>query len=240
MRVPVVFSALTLSLCAGSAFAVVLPKELDGLNIAIATDESVWESSNSEGWLKEVIPGEKAGTFRVKGAWLQEGEWAVDFDLDIDTDPFIVAGFTVLNLSASPTTFSFLFSSPAIPLPSPTVMEGSVGGTLIDGNFDSTATVETVPGLPLYRASVDGVGVHDEFSDPYSLTTVNVDALPPTNWGPGPGPAVASTISIANDFKLSAGDGFQMLSRFAINAIPTPGALGLLGVAGLSVARRRR
>ncbi len=240
MKSPVVFSALALSLCAGSALAVVLPPELNGLSVTVLANDTKWESTLNQSWLTEVNPGAKPGTYTVKGNWTEEGQWSADFNLAIDLDPFIQARIVVTSLVAGDTAFSFFFSTPVVPVAGPSVIEGSVGGTLMASYLDNTATVSTSPGEPIYQALVDNVGVHDEFSDPYSFSTTTVDNIPATNWGPLPGPAATSSIQIINKFVLSGHDSFAMLSRFQINAIPTPGALALVGLASLTVARRRR
>ena len=69
--------------------------------------------------------------------------------------------------------------------------------------------------------------------------------IPDEDFGlPGPSelgpPEALEHIGIRIDFFLSAGDSITSTSFFVLEPLPAPGAIALLGVAGLLGSRRRR
>ncbi len=242
MRHVIAFSSAGLSLGLGSmAFAVPLPPDLQGFDIVVEWGETgEWHSASQPNSITSVVPGTKAGTYTVSGGWVGGSNWAADWVIDLDIDPAVSSSFNITNPSGITQVYSVSVILPVPALGGPTVMEGKLSGNLLDADFSGSATAGTIPGNALYRALVDLGGVHDEYAFPYSLTTSDIDPLPVVTWGPDPGPGIVSSIGINNTFSLTAGDTFQMVSIFKINAIPAPGALALLGFAGAAASRRRR
>jgi len=177
--------------------------------------------------------------------------WAVDWDVEIDIDPFVSGAFGVTNTGAVPQNFTLMASLPILPVTPSSLVGGSTGGSVTDGNFDGMGGVSTQPGLPLYRALLDGVQFTpmDIYSDPTTFPAAATYAfpgetrvIPAVNLGlPGPtipGPAVNSTIAIEHNFVLAPGDSVAFTSFLLV--VPEPASmLFLLGGLPLLLRRRR-
>jgi len=247
MKMTVVYSALAMGLCAGSAtYATELPEELAGLNISIQNGENVWNSEDhpeSITSVRQAAPSRGKGSYWiVEGGWATEGGWTANWQWIIDPDPFVSSSFNINNPAAFDQQYSVSVTLPTGVFGPTTTMEGSVSGSILDADGVGGATAKTPTGLAFYSAEIDAASVHTEYPDFSSVTAppAQTNNLPTINWGPLPGPGITASIGITNDFILTGGDTFQMVSTFLANAIPAPGAMALLGMAGLSVARRRR
>lgn len=225
--------------------------QFDGWNFSIAMGQgdAVWSAlDHPETWNIRQIgggTGDAPAMYRVTGNAVIANNFSVSWELDLDPDPFVSAFFTVQNLTGNLQPFTITTSLPTISLGAPTTMFGSTTGTVGDGDFvqdqfGNGATVRTLAGSPYYEALVDGIGVRQLYPDfqqnaaPLGI----VNSIPAVNFSGIAGPALISSIGIRNRFELTPGDNASFTSTF--NIIPTPGAVGLLGVAGLAMGRRRR
>ncbi len=174
----------------------------------------------------------------------------------IDPDPQIDFGFSVTDFGA-PSTFTFSFSSPITLAAGPTVVFASLSGGLNDVTSNGASVTPALPDTDgdsiseMMASSVDNGG---------PLTNMGVDVgqamvLPPGtfgtqtygpfNAGPQAGPAgpwanLSSTVKFTGS---GGGDIFSATGHAEINngvVAPEPTAVGLLGVAGLALVRRRR
>lgn len=186
------------------------------------------------------------GTWDYTGNLLDpDGHWDLDWVITADADPFVSAGFQLVNTSASTLTFNLITSVPISPIITPSsLMGGSTGGSITDANFDGIGTVSTAPGLPFYTGMIDGSPVLPLYSDPnsWSVTfageTVNIPAISTGLPGPTiPGPAAFSSIGIHHTFTLTPGDRVAATSFFVVT--PEPATLSLL-LFGVFALKRRR
>src|SRR6185503_1888233 len=157
-----------------------------------------------------------------------ETDWSMQFNIDGDIDPQVQNFIALTNNSGVVNTYSITVFLPTIAIPGGSLMDGSVGGSVTDGNGDGFAQVTTALGAPLYQGLIDGVGpgAASLYTDPYSATvgvsggTANVLA---TSFGqpfPVGGPAVVGNIGIRLQFTLTPGDTIALTSFFRVNPVP--------------------
>ncbi|MFO0895742.1 MAG: hypothetical protein U0574_12400 [Phycisphaerales bacterium] len=153
----------------------------------------------------------------------------------------VTVNYVVTNTSNSTQTFVYEQNIGALLGPS-SIMTGSVTGTVTDLNGDG-AEVTTVGQVgSIYTALIDGVGVRGLLGPGFSFNAGQFlsSTSGSDSFTAEPGPGVNSQIGIRFEFTLTAGDSASFTSIFTVNAVPAPGAIGLLAVAGLVGLRRRR
>ncbi|MFK7960022.1 MAG: hypothetical protein AB8G96_05795 [Phycisphaerales bacterium] len=170
-----------------------------------------------------------------------EGDWGITYDFFASQDPtdalgaFLGTGFTVTNNTDGDLDFSLTLSLDIDPAALPeTDYAGSVGYTL--NGIDGSLTTDT----SLYAVFIGDTLIDTLFDAPFELSFdgVGTESVSENLAGGMNGPA--ETISIVMEFTLSSGDSLTTTGAFGITAVPAPGALALLGAAGLVGRRRRR
>ena len=180
---------------------------------------------------------------------LNDGTLMLDYSVSWSTaangTSTISLNFDLSNMSNVAIPIHMKSFMPITPYSGPTTLSGSVGGTTIDSN---QIGVTNTPGQDFYTASVDGVA--QEVLNP-TVSFLPIPGFPQgdisaENFSAVPGPnAPNSDMEIDIYFTLAAGDNDQgvttaaITSSFTIEAIPAPGALALLGLAGIAGRRRR-
>jgi hypothetical protein len=177
--------------------------------------------------------------------------WEMECNITADTDPWVnsVIGFTNNTAVANLYTLTVTLPVPAILVP--TVMGGSVGGSVTWNGAGGTGGILTYgtggAGSALFNGQIDFANVLSILPAPGGVAGAfpgNTVNIPATNVGlPGPtipGPMVAGFIGIQLQFILSAGDAVAISSYFEVQPIPAPAGLALLGLAGITARRRRR
>lgn len=171
------------------------------------------------------------------------------WNLLVNPDPFIIGNIVVTNTS---TTTQSLFVQITLPtnLAMPqTLVGGSITGTLTDLNGDG-ATLSSIGSNSIYTALTDlGFGTQALAGGLLSSTSVSTGPFLSASIGPAsfgdpipsqPHGAVNENITVQFQFSLSAGDSASFTSIFVVEPVPAPGAMALLGLAGLAAGRRRR
>ena len=233
-------SVVAIGALAAGAHAAIMPPDLDGFDIQIESELGMWTSIENPDAIAQVNPLEKPGQYTIIGGATGDG-FISSWEIDVDTDPFVVSSFNITNTQATAQVFTVTVLLPIVPQLPISSGIGSVSGSLLDSNDSGASFVGTIAGVPLYEAIIDGSTVMTLYDDPYSLAIGTPTAnLPTADFGPSVFPGASSLIGVRNTFVLSPGDTFQAVSYFFINAVPTPGALALFGVAGVTVMRRRR
>lgn len=233
-----------LALCAlgSSAFAV---GQLWDVRIGWGDNNSWLASANPTSWEMTTNDG---GQTVISGSW-QGAAWSCDWELIVEgaygglraTTPFLSSSFNMTNNTGITQNFEFMATLNTFALPGPNDMFGSISGSVGDGNPPTGATVSTWgPGESFYAAMIDNniVRTLHDHNTSVSAPPAGTNNIPTLNYGPEGTIALLNEIAIRNRFTLTALDNAQMTSTFFV--IPAPGAAGLLALAGLTAARRRR
>lgn len=177
------------------------------------------------------------------------GGMSVAWNLLVNADPFIVGNIIVNNTSAVTQEYFLDIVLPIGMTTSHSYVGGSVTGTVTDLNGNG-ASLSSVGGAGLFTAVTDhGTANRAVAGSLLSATTITAAAFQSSSLGPAsfgdPIPsllhrAAAENITVQFRFTLTAGDSASFTSIFVAEAIPAPGALALLGIAGLSGRRSRR
>ncbi|HUU83154.1 MAG TPA: PEP-CTERM sorting domain-containing protein [Phycisphaerae bacterium] len=186
------------------------------------------------------------GTWDYDGSLVDpDGHWTVDWDMTVDPDPYVSAGYSVLNTFSTTLIFNVITTLPVAPMTINPLMGGSTGGSVTDANFDSIGTAATTNGIAFYEGLIDGAAVLPLHPDPSGWTvpyqggTANITAIGAGLPGPTlTAPAVSTDIGIHHQFTLTPGDRVSLTSFFVV--VPEPSSLGLLTLGALAVLRRRR
>jgi hypothetical protein len=181
-----------------------------------------------------------------------DAQWDLDYHWEYDSDTTLSPGtggasafatFGLTNNTGGFETFTVTAFVPLLQVLSDVSTAGDVEGSLADSNFDGSSLL-TDSGKEIYGGLIDSTVWLTLMDDPFSF------AAPPfgsDEFGPfagaGAGPALADTdIGIEITFDLSPGDSVQFTANFIVEGmvVPAPGAVALLGLAGLAGTRRRR
>ena len=194
----------------------------------------------------ELIPSDAGPTYTAVG-FGSFGTLGMSWDVVVDPDPLISGTLIITNLSALTDTFTLTGTLPATPLPGPNVMGGYFGAiTYTDSNSNSTVTLSTVGTNPFYQAMIDGLPVQglgsfslNAFGGPGVFGTASQQSFgaPIPN---APAPAVGSSIGVALQFSLTAGDSVEIPFLFEVASVPEPSTVLLIGVALAGIAAQRR
>lgn len=167
----------------------------------------------------------------------------IGWDLLVNPDPFIIANLVYTNTSGATQVVGVEVVLPiGMAMPS-TLIGGSVSGSVTDGNGNG-ATLASFAGGSVYSAIVDGSATAASLLTGFSVSTGNYGSalIGPASFGTPipsqPYGAINTSMAIRYEFTLTAGDSVSLAGSFV--AVPTPGAVALLGLAGLVARRRRR
>ena len=188
--------------------------------------------------------GNPNGTFGFFGnaqANVAEGSHSIGWDMLVNPDPFIIANLVYTNVSGGTQNVTVEVVLPIGMPMSSTLIGGSVSGSLTDANGDGATF--TALGGGAYTALADGSVAASLLSGvsvnagPFGSALIGPDSfgtpIPSQPYG-----AINSTMALRYEFSLTAGDSVSLAGSFV--AVPGPGAVALLGVAGLVARRRRR
>lgn len=190
-----------------------------------------------------LIPGMEIGT----DLYLFQGDFAnSNFELTYNfagsADPtdadgaFLGSGFTVMNTSDQPLTFSLTLTLNLAAAALPQAQYAGSAGFALTGVDGSLTT-----GTSLFTGLIDGVAVESLFDNPFELSFAGQgsDDVSAAMVGGVNGPANTS-IGYVMDFTLSPGDTVTTTGAFGILQVPGPAAGALFAVAAFASRRRRR
>jgi hypothetical protein len=149
----------------------------------------------------------------------------------------VILNYVVTNNSLVTTTF-LITANEIANISGPTLMTGSVQGTVTDLNGDGAFVGVPASGF-MYTALIDGVSAGagmQLMNAPFAAGQFLSGTGGPEFSGIVVGPQVNATIGIMLEFTLSPGDSASFTSIFTV--IPGPGVLA--GMAGLVALGRRR
>jgi hypothetical protein len=133
-------------------------------------------------------------------------------------------------------TATLTFTLPVLPIGPSSLIGGSVGGAVLDGELDGVGGIGTATPDALYTALIDGMPVATLHADPFAVPGPAVPGnfafageaknIAAASFGlPGPalpGPAVASSIGIRLKFTLASHDVTEITSLFVADCLPSP------------------
>ena len=174
------------------------------------------------------------------------GQYAVNWDLTMNPDPFITGLITITNLSSSAQNFTVNLSVPVTPAFIGGVMGGSIDATVYDLGGAAGATLQPQGniGNAIYFGRIDGVNVLPMFAQVVTCGGAGCSGnssesqMPPSI----PVAGVNSNIGTRLVFNLSGNDRVTFATHFEVLPVPLPASAWFMGSAilGLVGARRRR
>lgn len=155
---------------------------------------------------------------------------------------------TVINASAALQTFTVDISASTLAQRVSSLTGGSVSGVLT-GNSDGGLFASS-GSAPIWTAYIRASSVNNNIASllaaPYQVTAAvdNVASIPGEAFGQPiptqPAMAMGDAVGIRMVFQLGAGDQVDFTTAFVVEAIPSPAALAVFALAGISNRRRRR
>ena len=171
----------------------------------------------------------------------------VAIDTEASSRGVLGGQFSIVNATAAVQTFTIDITASTVVQGSSSLTGGSVSGVLTgnaDGGFFGSA-----PGQSIWNASIRNGGsssaVASLLNAPYSVTSgANlVASIPGQSFGTPipslPSVAMGDAMSLRLVFQLGAGDSVDLTTAFVVQAVPAPGAVAMLAIAGLRGRRRR-
>jgi hypothetical protein len=228
-RVGLLIVCVVFGLLAGPALAVPDP------TISIGYSDGSWQKTYSDGEIQEIAPD----TFYVADS-TSNGVFDASWHITFKSEPYVESWIAIKNTTGSPQTYTVTFTEPVLPAIGPSsIYGGSVGGSLTTDS--GGGYVSTVDPVPLYLGMIDDTGIlsfypHQSlWNNPGGGTTmINLQQA----WGLTDG-AVNNSISIQHKFELGAHDAVALSGYFQVD-VPEPATIGLLGLGGLALLKKRR
>ncbi len=207
-----------------------------------------------EGNLQELTPGShgqwnEGSDGQIDWSWdssdpLTMGDLIIEsLNLHLDPDPGVASSASVKNLSGVTQTFIFEVTMPVVlTVPAGGSMSGGTSISIADTDFDGDGTMATAGVNAIYQAFIDGVLQKTLFNSPYSLSfTGQIPGFTDSdtsNFSDFSTEALDSTLKLRHEFEVSPGDTATFNGTFFV--IPEPATMGLLGLGGLALLRRKQ
>lgn len=230
---------------AGASALIMITPAMAGTGDPFIPSWDAWLSVNSSGDLIDEPSTDNNGEndFSFSGAD-STSQYAIDWNLTVNPDPFIDGAITITNLSSSAQNFTVKLSLPVTPAFSPGLVGGSIDATIYDLNSNG-ATLKPQGGdsNPIYFGRINGASVLTMFAQNLNcpsagcITNSGESQMPPTV----PFAGVTNNIGTWLVFNLSGGDKVTFNTHFEVLPVPVPASAWLMGSAilGLVSARRR-
>lgn len=240
---------LAMSAAVASALGLMTSSAFAGAGDPLVASLNPWLSVNCSGDPAcDLLPNTTSnGTndFAFTGTSSVTGQYAIDWNLAMNPDPYIDGFITITNLSASAQNFTVNLSLPVTPAFSGGLMGGSIDATVFDANGNGSATLQPQGnvGNAIYLGRIDGATVLQMFAQVVSCVGVNCSGNSSESQMPPSIPVAGVNTSIGTRllFNLSGGDRVTFATHFEVSPVPVPASAWLMGSAilGLVGARRR-
>ena len=174
------------------------------------------------------------------GAWLLSWDFNASDATNAGTKAFTAGNYVIQNLSANTIAVEL-----TVTLPIALIGSALYGGSVSGGLTTSGPGFISDNGTPLWSGRTGGNLIDSLFDNPFLVARADAgsSSLGFESFGDpipsAPGPAIGSDISVTLKFLLGANSSASFTSVL-VAAIPTPGALALLGLGGLTAFGRRR
>jgi hypothetical protein len=218
-----------IGLLTGPVFAIPCP------TISIEYSDGSWQKTYQDGDIQEI-----GGDAFYLADSISNGVFDASWNLTFESDPYVISWVSIKNTTGVSQTYTVTFTEPVTPAIGPSsIYGGSVSGSLTtdpQGGYVSTVASE-----PLYLGTIDDVNTLSFYPHPSSwskagsgTTVINLQEM----WGLVDG-AADSSISIRHTFELGAHDAVALTGYFQVE-VPEPATIGLLGLGGLVLLKKRR
>lgn len=183
-----------------------------------------------------------------------EGIWSAFYNLNASSsvtmssseqsgaNSWMSGSFSISNTTQSEVTYFITLSLPtAVTSAMSGLFNGSISGTLVTGG---AGYLRTVGDTSLWTASSGGMTVKTLFDAPVNVNrgSAGATSLGSQSFTATSSPMFGDNLATILSFKLSAGATASFTTSFSGigTPVPAPGAVALLGCAGLALRRRRR
>lgn len=162
------------------------------------------------------------GTFFFTGRYDVDGLGGLNWTMQVDPDPFVIADFLVTQNTGQTQTFGIGFLLPYTTV-GPTCIGGSIVGSVTDRSGDG-ATVVAPPGEWIYRATIDNQAVPGGNLLPSSTPVVagpyGTASIGPAAFGQPipstPFVGVSTNIGLSLEFSITSRDAVNISSIFQV------------------------
>lgn len=179
-------------------------------------------------------------TFQTPIGWsqaLSNGVTLTSISSTYVDDPQIFFNFGV-STGGVATTFSVSSATLSFPSLLNPIGYASSGMTLTDNSSDGANIVGNMAGSNSYNTIYNGASSYALEQPSFGFATANATNTQNANDLGNMIPGLVSSMQASWNFTMSADDSVGVTSTWVL--IPAPGAMGLLGMGGLLLARRRR
>lgn len=238
---------LTAAAAAVSAFALLASPAFAGAGDPYVPSLNPWLSINvgsasGTDLLPPSTANDGSNNFSFEGGGTVTGQYAVNWDLLMNPDPFIDGSVTITNLSNFAQNFTVNLSVPVTPAFSNGLMSGSINATVFDANNSGAATLQPQT-TNIYFGRIDDANALSLFAQSLtcsgsagcSISSSDAQTSIPVG-------GVNTKIGTRLVFNLSANDKVTFSTHFEVMPVPVPASAWLMGSAilGLFGISRRK
>jgi len=185
------------------------------------------------------------GRFAHTGFWINNGmlvQWSnliTSYSVvnGVET-AYVSGGFTIKNNNATTPLVLDLSVLMAGSMGADATYAGSAGGQVVNFSF-SPGSLGAVAGAPVWAGLVNGSQVDGAITSTQTVNPFSLATFSPQSFNGSAG-SVTNGVGMRLRLSISAGMESSFSGAFAVTSVPAPGAVALVGAAGLLGGRRRR